>query len=1213
MSHVESSSGRTIWANIPELNKGFCDNKVSTTKYNIVTFLPLSLFIQFRRVSNIYFLITAILQSIPQISPLQPFTAIAPLVFVLGVSMIRDGFEDYLRYKSDREINNSPTMVYKKGSFKEIKFESIRVGDLVLVKKNQTFPCDIAMLANANENGTAYIETSSLDGEKALKPRNAFIHTAGLLALDTVNRLANRINCESPNSNLYNFKGNFEFFSDLKENSGKGVYRGSVYPLDKNHLLLAGAFLRNTDWAIGIAVYTGVDTKLRMNMSKRKYKESQIEHKTNRYIMVIIVLQFCLCLVCAIASGSWVSINMHEHNYIRYVSSYDIYDKGGPQGVLSYFTYFLLLNTMLPISLIVSLELLKLGQGFFMMFDKSMYSDKRDKCCKVSSFSLNEELGMIKHIFSDKTGTLTCNQMEFKFLCTGNRIYGEQSVLVNIGLKTKVTFQDREIKYSFQDKNIENDLFADQEIQLDYPINMQIGEFSSQKEITSMCLRCMALCHECIIEEPEEDGGDIKYTGPSPDDVVLVDSARRIGYRLSNIKSEVMTLEVNSKITGETFEESYKRICIIEFNSDRKRMSVVFQNQKTKKYVIFMKGADNVVLGCLGKIEQDEAKRNMDKYIGKIKTYGTQFSSRGFRVLLMAFKFIGKKEFKKWKEQYDEAATEIDNREEKLADVAALIEKDLYLLGCTAVEDALQDDVPDTINDLLKAGISFWMLTGDKYETAENIGKTCTLIDDNMHVESCRAVSEQDCCARLKSAYEAMDRVKEEKQSALIIEGASLKIVLGKPKDQSSQENSSIQLTSQQIEEYSQEARQYFLNISNICKTVICCRMSPSDKKDVVSLIKKNCGAVTLSIGDGANDVPMILEAHIGVGLYGEEGIQAVQASDYALGEFRYLWELLLVHGRFNYIRQSEMILYFFYKNLVFTLPQFLFSHYCAYSGQTVYDDWYLTFYNLVFTALPLFMRALFERDYDVPKRYEVGEFGIEDKIRIRKEIPNVYIVGLENQLFTLPRFLLWLFNGLLHAIIIFFIPLYAAEEGIMNEKGHNFDQWSFSIASFTSIILIVNFKLGINTKLWNKFHFICMFGLSIVLYFVFILIYDAVTYTSSYHTVYALLDTHYYYFCVMANLFLVICIDGGCTVMSKVLWPTQSDSMAKFALDVENNNEENTKKRDKNYITDEFKEQDVLPSEKHLKKGRGKVKFEDNSDYDIGESKGRSNDKFSN
>ncbi|OMJ80579.1 hypothetical protein SteCoe_19121 [Stentor coeruleus] len=271
----------------------------------------------------------------------------------------------------------------------------------------------------------------------------------------------------------------------------------------------------------------------------------------------------------------------------------------------------------------------------------------------------------------------------------------------------------------------------------------------------------------------------------------------------------------------------------------------------------------------------------------------------------------------------------------------------------------------------------------------------------------------------------------------------------------------------------------------------------------------------------------MILEAHIGVGLYGEEGIQAVQASDYALGEFRYLWELLLVHGRFNYIRQSEMILYFFYKNLVFTLPQFLFSHYCAYSGQTVYDDWYLTFYNLVFTALPLFMRALFERDYEVPKRWEsIGENAIDEKKSLIKKIPTVYKVGMGNQLFTLSRFILWISNGILHAIIVFFIPLHASEVGIMDSDGKSFDQWSFSIASFSSIIIIVNLKLAINIKLWNKFHHICMFGLSIFLYFVFILIYDAVTYTSSYNTIYTLLSTHYYYFCILANIFLVCAID---------------------------------------------------------------------------------------
>ena len=1190
MSQVGTSIGRTIWANIPELNKGFKDNKVCSTKYNLITFLPLSLFVQFRRVSNIYFLITAVLQSMPQISPLQPFTAITPLVFVLAVSMIRDGFEDYLRYKSDREINNSPTMVYKSGVFTTIKFEEITVGDLVLVKKDQTFPCDIVMLANANENGTAYIETSSLDGEKALKPRNSFVHTAQLFAENGLIRLANRINCEAPNSNLYNFKGNFEFFGDLRTKSVSGEYKGTLYPLEKNHLLLAGAFLRNTDWALGVSVYTGADTKLRMNMSKRKYKESQIEHKTNRYILVIIVLQFCLCLVCAIASGYWVSQNMHEHDYVRYESDYDIYDNGGPMGALSYFTYFLLLNTMLPISLIVSLELLKLGQGFFMMYDQKMYSDKRDKCCKVSSFSLNEELGMIKHIFSDKTGTLTCNQMEFKFLCAGNRIYGEQGVLVNIGLKTKVTFEDREIKYSFKDRNIENDLFANAEVDLDYPIVMDNGMINKQREIVSMALKCMALCHECIIETTDTD---IKYTGPSPDDVVLVDTAKRIGYKLVNMKSEILTLEISSQIDAGKTEESYQRISIIEFTSDRKRMSVIFKDLTTGKYLIFMKGADSEVLKTLANPQDPEILKNLDKYKEKIKTYGTQFSTRGFRVLLMAFKYISKKEYKSWKKQYDAAATEIENREKSLAEVAALIEKDLYLIGCTAVEDALQDDVPETINDLLKAGISFWMLTGDKYETAENIGKTCTLIDDNMHVESCREVTEEKCYKRLKSAYEGMVKDKENKESALIIEGASLKIVLGKPRDQVNDDSAHV--SEEKKKEFCSQAREEFLKISEICKTVICCRMSPSDKKDVVRLIKDSCGAVTLSIGDGANDVPMILEAHIGVGLYGEEGIQAVQASDYALGEFRFLWELLLVHGRFNYIRQSEMILYFFYKNLVFTLPQFFFSHYCAYSGQTVYDDWYLTFYNLVFTALPLFMRALFERDYEVPFRWEsTGDNCDEKKKKLRAKIPTVYKVGLQNQLFTLPRFLLWLFNGILHAIIIFFIPLYASVEGIFNQDGHNFDHWSFSIASFSSIIIIVNMKIGINTKLWNKFHFICMFGLSIVLYFVFILIYDAVTYTPSYHTVLALLASHYYYFCILATVFLVTCIDVALTILTKSLMPTDSDIMAKYSMGkIESEYSDEGTERNKNSASAQlyppsekanYEYANVKPSEKQIK-----------------------------
>ncbi|OMJ89990.1 hypothetical protein SteCoe_7779 [Stentor coeruleus] len=1123
-------SSRTIWANFPEVNQGFANNCVKTTKYNLLTFLPFSLFIQFRRVSNIYFLITAILQSIPQISPLQPFTAIAPLVFVLGVSMIREGIEDYLRYKSDKEINSSPTMIYKKGRFQQVCFEDIKVGDVVFVVKNQVFPCDIVMLSNSNENGTAYIETSSLDGEKALKSRQAFVHTQGLFTDDKANRIASMIKCELPNSRLYNFSGTFEFHS-------------VKYPLDKAHLLLAGAFLRNTEWAIGVSVYTGGDTKLRQNMMGRKYKESRIEHNANRYIALIIILQFCLCIACAIASGYWVSQNIHEHTYIRYEKSYDIYDKGGMQGFLSYFTYFLLLNTMLPISLIISLELLKLGQGFFMMMDIMMYSEKRDRCCKVSSFSLNEELGMIKHIFSDKTGTLTCNQMEFKFFCTGTRIYGDQSVLFNLGLKTKVTFEDREIKFTFNDKHVENDLFSDHEIKLKYPVVMREEGIviDTQRQITDLIIKCLALCHECIIENTEEEG--LKYTGPSPDDVVLVDTARRIGYTLMKIKSEKMYLEINNKLKDITTNETFERICILEFNSDRKRMSVVLKDLKTGKYMIFMKGADNFIIERLSSENHRENIARLGELVGS-------FSRRGFRTLVMSFKYISEEDFNSWKVKYDEAITQINGREAAVAKVAEEIETDMYLLGCTAVEDALQDDVPETINDLLKAGLSFWMLTGDKLETAENIGKTCSLIDDNMVVEKCSVLTAEDCYKRMKEAYKNFKKNLNEKQLALIIEGSALQIVLYDYDDMAKREKFIEISNSENNRLAASKAKKYFLKMSNICKTIICCRVSPGEKREVVKLVKDNTDKVTLSIGDGANDVPMILEAHIGVGLYGEEGIQAVQASDYALGEFRYLWELLLVHGRFNYIRQSEMILYFFYKNLVFTLPQFLFAHYCAYSGQTVYDDWYLTFYNLVFTALPLFMRALFERDYEVPKRWEsTGDNAIDDKKALRKRIPTVYKVGMDNQLFTLSRFVLWIFNGILHAIIVFFIPLYASEEGIMDSDGRSYDQWSFSIASFSSIIIIVNLKLAINTKLWNKFHYICMFGLSILLYFVFILIYDAVTYTSSYRTVYTLLGTHYYYFCILANVFLVCAIDVAFTTVTKIFWPTDSDIMAQETI----------------------------------------------------------------
>ncbi|CAG9323285.1 unnamed protein product [Blepharisma stoltei] len=1126
----EANSQRSLYANGFEVNrlKKFPSNYVTTTKYNIVTFLPFSLLEQFKRLPNVYFLIIAILQSLPQISALGPYTAIAPICFVLAVSIIRDGFEDYLRYKADKETNSTKTQIYRKGTFEEKTFKDIEIGNIIMVKKDEAFPCDIVMLSNSSDNGIAYIETSSLDGEKALKPRLALQATMNIIKKDQIIRVFSLIECDHPNAKIYEFKGTME-------------YNYQKHPLTKDNLLLAGAFLRNTEWVIGVAVYTGTETKLRMNLMKRIFKQSQVERIVNKYIVGILAIQFSLCFVHAILSGIWSS-KYGDDSYYLDGNTYS----PGLQGFLTYFTYFLLLNTMLPISLIVSLEILKLMQGFFMQQDLRMYSSIRDRPCKVSAFSLNEELGMIQHIFSDKTGTLTRNRMEFKFCSVGNKMYGEKKFLLSRHFSSVASKTTKAVIFTFDTKEIENDLFSHEEtIPLKYSISCDQSDgketISTQQELLDLFVKCMSLCHECLIEEKENE---TNYIGQSPDEIVLVDCAARVGYKYAKVRGNIIDLHktpfgVNDQVEIMQFD----KLCTLEFNSDRKRCSVIVTDKQTGKHILFTKGADTKMIKLL-------SSENPSKYIDNIMSNLLTFSERGYRTLVFAFKYIDDEYFKDWKSRYDIACTLINGREEMVSKLSDEIETDLYLLGCTAVEDALQDDVPSTIQDLLAAGINIWMLTGDKFETAENIGKTCSLVDENMEVGRCPAMPLDDCLRTLESISEKFHEVGDQKPTALVIEGSCLEFVLFDANDPAMMKKEPELANNPTVT----AVRKVFLEMAVDCKTVICCRVTPGQKRGIVKLMKDQTGSVTLSVGDGANDVSMILEAHIGVGIYGEEGMQAVQASDYAVGEFRYLWELLLIHGRFNYIRQSHMIMYFFYKNLVFTIPNFFYGFYCAYSGETVYDDWYITFYNMVFTAVPLMARALFEVDILIPKRYEVGANPPGPKDTLRKLIPKAYNVGRLNQIFTARNFWGWLLNGILHSVIVFFIPLYAAEEGIMNKKGYNYDHWGFSIMSFTSIILIVNLKLGLNTKYWNWVHYLAIGITSILAYLLFIVIYDPFTSTPSNMTLYQMFATQYFYIGIITTTLFVVVLDGGYQLARRIFKPSSSEMMMDYSLKIYKN-----------------------------------------------------------
>lgn len=1101
MDAESNSKSRTFVFADRSVNTQFESNYISSTRYNIATFLPLSLFLQFRRIANVYFLITAVLQSIPEISPLNPFSAVAPLVVVLFISIVREGYEDFKRLRADQLFNSTPTLIYQNGAWKEHTFKDVQVGDLVKVRKNEFFPCDLIVLNSSNLDAITFIETSSLDGEKNLKTKQGRLETLQFFKDDYIEFFAD-FTSEDPSPKLDEFIGNMK------------IREGLSVPLDIKQLLLCGASLRNTEWAIGIAVFTGKETKLRQNLMERRYKQSQIEHKVNQNITLILGMQAILCLIAAVYGGAWVSVHYDSHWYLG-----DQDFSASVSGFFLYCTYFLLLNTMIPISLIVTLEVVKLGQAYFMSNDLTMYSALRDQPCKVSDSTLNEELGQIQHIFTDKTGTLTCNRMEFKLVTIGEQTFGDRGVLINREFSRKPShiddvviyaFEPSELRQAMSSKEILKPMSTEEDLK---PSELDAGDikgyFKKMSNLVEKFMQGMALSHDLLVEYDAQ--GCAKYNGNSPDEICLVDAARRIGVKYLGVDQNTMKLAYDTDDIPEmqlkqTETHDFERLAYFEFTSDRRRASVLVKDLRRNLIWLFMKGADSAILDALG---ENNCKDYVKKAIDDLDSY----SNDGYRTLVYACRLISHEEYNDWRVEYDKALNNIHNRNSAIADCASILEVKMTLLGCVAYEDKLQAGVPDTIYDLRQADIKIWMLTGDKLGTAVCVGKSCKLIEDNMKLLKIRELPIREANAKFKKIEMKIQKIKQDPLSrqkiALCIEGRSIGYMFYKADDPLMQKKYPDIAEDKELTGLALEMQQIFMQFAFVCDSVICCRASPMEKASIVRLMKSK-NTVTLSIGDGANDVPMILEAHIGVGLFGEEGMQAVQSSDYAIGEFQYLWELLLAHGHWNYIRQSEMILYFFYKNFLFTFPQFLFCFFCVSSGRTVHDDWYISLYNLAFTSLPLFVRALFETDRDPPMR---GEY---NSIAMRTEYAKLYKIGQSNKIFNKRTFIWWVFKGFIHSIVVFFISYAAFDSGILTTNGKNTDLVSFSVIQFTCIMVVVNLELGLSARAWSWLLVTSIWVFSIGIYVSFVFVYDLSMETLFYSSILEVVRSPYLYLCVI-------------------------------------------------------------------------------------------------
>ncbi|CAG5957858.1 unnamed protein product [Menidia menidia] len=1010
------------------------DNHIKTSKYNIFTFLPVNLFEQFQRVANAYFVVLLILQLIPEISSLSWFTTIVPLVLVLVITAVKDATDDYFRHKSDQQVNNRRSQVLLRGSLQNEKWMNVRVGDIIKLENNQFVAnvsyvmctqADILLLCSSEPYGLCYIETAELDGETNLKVRQALSVTSDLGDVSKLADFDGKVICEPPNNKLDKFTGTL-------------YWRDNKYSLDNEKMLLRGCVLRNTEWCFGMVIFAGLQTKLMQNCGKSKFKRTSIDKLMNTLVLWIFAFLVCMGVILAIGNTVWET--WVGKKFEVFLPWNEFQSSAVLSGFLTFWSYIIILNTVVPISLYVSVEFLRLGHSFFINWDQKMYHGPTDTPAETRTTTLNEELGQVEFIFSDKTGTLTQNIMAFSKCSINGQTYGD--VYDEFDQKVDITEKTACVDFSFNPLSDRTFKFYDgslvEAIKLEVPA---VQEF----------FRLLALCHTVMPEEKSE--GNLVYLAQSPDEGALVTAARNFGFVFRARTPETVTLwEMGRAVT-------YQLLAILDFNNVRKRMSVIVRNPQGQ-IKLYCKGADTIIFDRLDPSNED--------LMNTTSEHLNEFAGEGLRTLALAYKDLDVDYFEVWMKKLLFVSTVIDNREDQLALLYEEIEQGMKLLGATAIEDKLQEGVPETIARLNLADIKIWVLTGDKLETAMNIGYSCNMLRDDMNEvfvvsghtmlnvqQQLRSAKELILgLSRVSSAGEvnktemvADDSVFEETivaEYALVINGHSLAHAL------------------------EPQLEHLLLDLACLCKTVICCRVTPMQKAQVVELVRTHKRAVTLAVGDGANDVSMIKTAHIGVGISGQEGMQAVLASDYSFAQFRHLQRLLLVHGRWSYFRMCNFLAYFFYKNFAFTLVHFWYGFFCGFSAQTVYDQWFITLFNIIYTSLPVLAMGLFDQD-------------VNDQNSLR--YPGLYKPGQQNLLFNKRQFFLCALQGMTTSFLLFFIP-YGAFSVMEKEDGSHFsDQQAFAVTIATSLVIVVSIQIGLDTHYWTAVNHLFVWG-SLIVYF---------------------------------------------------------------------------------------------------------------------------------
>lgn len=996
-------------------------NIIRNQRFSILTFVPVVLYNQLKQVSNCFFLMTGVIQFIKVYNVAPPISTLFPWLLVLTLTLIKEGIDDFKRYKRDKEVNSEKYMKLVNEKFTETPCSSLRPGDVLIVEKNQRIPADMVILKTNNLDGQVFIRTDQLDGEIDWKLRLSLPITQER-KFDEMTGVV--LEVEDPNKDIYNFFGKIsipkdafakqgtpEMYinTDAKEtvgNDASDTKKSTTAQVKTDDAGLMPLSVENTMWmntilatgqVLGMVIYTGGENRAILNTAKPKMKLGIFEAELNKYAMFLGAMSATTSIFFTIIRGLTPRVDVP---FVRFL---------------------VIFSSVIPISLRTSVELARYFHAYMI---------SKDLDVTVRNSNIPEELGRISYLLSDKTGTLTRNVMVMKKVHLGTVCYSTENF---DDLKQELTRSSEkrsgkkeEGKRAFEMCKAlslcHNVTPVEEEVDANKIVSSAPEEDHAPKEQPSQSEeehdKADATAHtvetaqnmtsvwddsedynttrgemnvalSTVVNQPKpqvaEKGSEVNYQASSPDEIAIIKWCETIGMKLVARKSD----EIRVVMRGE--DKAYKILEMFPFTSESKSMGIILKSDE--EIVFYLKGADVVMRDVVEKNDWlDEETENMAR--------------DGLRTLVIAKKTLSLGEYDKFSSALKEA--KISGKREKTTEVAKSIQKDMVLLGITGVEDLLQEDVKITLESLRNADIKIWMLTGDKVETATSIAISSKIFSKNSNYLTIKQIKTKVGCRNV------LDDLKRGSFDSIVIDGDSIEVML------------SMFLVE-------------FITLASTLKAVVGCRCSPTQK----ALLTKHLSAISkkrvAAIGDGGNDVSMIMEADVGFGIVGKEGRQASLAADFSLSKFKDVLPLLLWHGRRCYKSTSRLAHLIIHRGTVLFVMQAVFCSMFTYPPISIYPGVLLMGYSTVYTFGPIFSTVL---SADISRENAM-------------KYPELYKDLVKRKLLGFQNFFKWFFFSFYQGSFIMMGDLYYFENDLSSIIALSFT--SLVINEILMVILFVN------------------------------------------------------------------------------------------------------------------------------------------------------------